>query len=207
MPRRPSTCTRGKAIRPPRPSCFNTQPWAIAFKNTANEGYVVSAASNHVVKISVDPSTGAAVVQTDPSNTTRVLQIKVGKNPRGIVVNVRTTTRAYVMNYVSRDITVIDLTGSPESVHRRRCGQRRSRSPARSRIRFTSARSSTTLRSASSIRAADRRRPSPGACRTTDGERARRVTRRSAPQRQRGMDLSFRSEANASRSTPTSTRL
>ena len=97
------------------PKLFITQPWAIAFKNTANEGYVISAASNHVVKISVDPSTGAAVVQADPSNTARVLQIKVGKNPRGIVVN-GSDTRAYVMNYVSRDVSVIDLTGSPETV-------------------------------------------------------------------------------------------
>ena len=54
-------------------------------------------------------------MQSDPSDLTRVLQIPVGKNPRGIVVN-STDTRAYVMNYVSRDLTVIDLTTSPESV-------------------------------------------------------------------------------------------
>ena len=42
-------------------------------------------------------------------------QIAVGKNPRGIVIN-STDTRAYVWNYVSRDISVIDLTQSPETV-------------------------------------------------------------------------------------------
>ena len=39
----------------------------------------------------------------------------MGKNPRGIVVN-SGDTRAYVWNYVSRDISVIDLTQSPEKV-------------------------------------------------------------------------------------------
>jgi YVTN family beta-propeller protein len=50
------------------PKLFVTQPWAIAFKNGTNEGYVISAASNHVVKVVVNPSTGAASVQNDPSN-------------------------------------------------------------------------------------------------------------------------------------------
>ncbi|HTS27638.1 MAG TPA: hypothetical protein VMH81_17310, partial [Bryobacteraceae bacterium] len=94
---------------------FITQPWAIAFKNNADTGYVVSAASNIVVKLSVDPSTGKATVQNDPSDSTRVLEIPVGKNPRGIVIN-STDTRAYVWNYVSRDVSAIDLTQSPEKV-------------------------------------------------------------------------------------------
>ena len=76
---------------------------------------VVSAASNVAFKISVDPATGLAAVQSDPSDPTRVLEIAVGKNPRGIVVN-STDTLAYVMNYVSRDVSVIDLTASPEHV-------------------------------------------------------------------------------------------
>src|SRR5262249_17852761 len=92
-----------------------TIPWAIAFKNNADEGYVISAASNVVFKLAVDPTTGAASVQTDPLDPTRVLQVHVGKNPRGIVVN-GTDTRAYVMNYVSRDVSVLDLTSPPEQV-------------------------------------------------------------------------------------------
>jgi uncharacterized protein (TIGR03437 family) len=97
------------------PKRFITQPWAIALKNKADEGYVVSAASNIVVKVRIDPSTGAATVQKDPIDATRVLQIPTGKNPRGIVINSSDQT-AYVMNYVSRDVTVIDLTGSVERV-------------------------------------------------------------------------------------------
>ncbi|HTF72680.1 MAG TPA: beta-propeller fold lactonase family protein [Edaphobacter sp.] len=95
------------------PKLFITLPWAMAFKHASNEGYVVSAASNIVVKISVDPSTGLPAVQNDPLNAARVLQLKVGKNPRGIVVN-STDTRAYVMNYVSRDVAVISLEGSEQ---------------------------------------------------------------------------------------------
>lgn len=92
---------------------FNTLPWAIAFKHSGNEGYVVTAASNVLIKVSVNPATGAATVQNDPLDPTRVLQLKLGKNPRGIVIN-STDTRAYVMNYISRDLTVVKLTGVEE---------------------------------------------------------------------------------------------
>jgi hypothetical protein len=87
----------------------------MAFTHNSNTGYVVSAASNMVVKVVVTPDTGAPTVQNDPSDPSRVLQIDVGKNPRGIVINA-SDTRAYVMNYVSRDVTVLDLTQVPESV-------------------------------------------------------------------------------------------
>ena len=94
---------------------FVTQPWAIAFKNNSDQGYVAGAASNVVVKLAVDPTLGKPTVQNDPSDATRVLEIPVGKNPRGIVIN-GSDTRAYVWNYVSRDVSVIDLTQSPEKV-------------------------------------------------------------------------------------------
>jgi YVTN family beta-propeller protein len=94
---------------------FITVPWAIAFKHRHDEGYVISAASNIVVKIAVNPGTGAPTVQKDPHDPTRVLQIPTGKNPRGIVVDHK-DDYAYVMNYVSRDVTVIDLAGSKERV-------------------------------------------------------------------------------------------
>jgi uncharacterized protein (TIGR03437 family) len=97
------------------PRRFITVPWAIALKNRADEGYVVSAASNIVVKVRIDPATGAATVQNVPTDATRVLQIPTGKNPRGIVIN-STDQTAYVMNYVSRDVTIIDLSGSVERV-------------------------------------------------------------------------------------------
>jgi YVTN family beta-propeller protein len=93
---------------------FLAVPWAIAFKAQLDEGYVVSAASNVVVKVVADPTTGALTVQTNPIDST-VLEIPVGRNPRGIVIN-NGDTRAYVMNYISRDVTVLDLTRFPEQV-------------------------------------------------------------------------------------------
>ena len=93
---------------------FVTVPWAMAFKHSTNEGYVVSAASNIVVKVLVDGTTGLPTVQKDSADPNRVLQIPTGKNPRGIVVN-STDTRAYVMNLISRDITVMDVSAA-ESV-------------------------------------------------------------------------------------------
>jgi YVTN family beta-propeller protein len=94
---------------------FPTQPWAMAFRNASDLGYVVSAASNVVLKLAVDPLGGGATVLADPLDPTRVFEIPVGKNPRGIVVNWN-DSRAYVMNYVSRDVTVLDLTGTREQV-------------------------------------------------------------------------------------------
>jgi mono/diheme cytochrome c family protein len=87
----------------------------MAFKRSGLDAYVVSAASNIVVKVATDPSTGAATVLNDPNDNTRVQQIKVGKNPRGIVIN-SVDSRAYVMNYVSRDVSVIALDDGPERV-------------------------------------------------------------------------------------------
>ena len=94
---------------------FITQPWAMAFKHSEDDAYVISAASNLAVKVKIDPVSGLGTVQSDLSDPTRVLQIPTGKNPRGIVVD-SADTRAYVMNYVSRDVTVVDLTTSPETV-------------------------------------------------------------------------------------------
>lgn len=93
---------------------FLAIPWAIAFKTNENVGYVVSAASNVLVRIQVDPTTGAATVTNNPLDGS-VLEIPVGRNPLGIVVN-NTDTRAYVMNNISRDVTVLDITRFPEQI-------------------------------------------------------------------------------------------
>ena len=96
------------------PKLFVANPWAIAFKHGSNDGYVASAASDVLVKITLDDN-GVPSVVTIPAegDTTRVALIDVGKNPRGVVVN-NADTRAYVLNYISKDISVIDLTVSPE---------------------------------------------------------------------------------------------
>jgi YVTN family beta-propeller protein len=94
---------------------FVTQPGTLAFKHQGDEGLVASAASDHLVKVTVDAASGAAAVASDPDDPTRVLQIKVGKNPRGLVIN-SSDTRGYVMNHVSRNVSVVNLSASPEVV-------------------------------------------------------------------------------------------
>jgi len=94
---------------------FVTQPWAVAFKHQSDEGFVASAASNHLVKVAANPASGATAVASDPGDPTRVLQITVGKNPRGLVIS-SDDSRAYVMNYVSRSVSVVRLSSSPEVV-------------------------------------------------------------------------------------------
>jgi YVTN family beta-propeller protein len=94
---------------------FLTIPWALAFKHLADEAFIVSAASNVLFKIAVNPATGGATVQSDPGDPSRVLEIPVGRNPRGVVIN-SSDTVAIVANYVSRDVSVVDLTTQPEQV-------------------------------------------------------------------------------------------
>lgn len=94
---------------------FLTQPMAIAFKHRANEGYVLASASDVMVKVSANPNDGFPEVLRDPLDNTRVLQVPTGQNPRGIVIN-SADTRAYIMNYISRDVTVVNLTGPSETV-------------------------------------------------------------------------------------------
>ena len=94
---------------------FITQPWAMAVNHRTDEAFVASAASNILVKLKMDLNTGAPAVQSDPNDPTRVLEIPTGKNPRGIVITSQDQT-AYVMNYISRDVTAVDLTGSAERV-------------------------------------------------------------------------------------------
>lgn len=96
------------------PKLFVANPWAIAFKHNSNEGYVVSAASDVLVKIRIDDNGIPGVVSVPAEgDTTRVALIDVGKNPRGIVIN-NADTRAYVMNTISKDVSVVDLTVDPE---------------------------------------------------------------------------------------------
>ncbi|TMC57884.1 MAG: hypothetical protein E6J26_05710, partial [Chloroflexi bacterium] len=71
------------------------------------------AASNVVAKLSLADNGVPTVVSAPDGSNTRVLEIPVGKNPRGIVVN-NADTRAYVMNFISRDVSVLDLSASPE---------------------------------------------------------------------------------------------
>ena len=94
---------------------FFANPWAVAFKHGANEGYVVSEASDVLVKINLDGGGVPSPVSVPAdNNTNKVLSIPVGQTPRGIVIN-NADSRAYVMNYTSKDVSVVDLTKQPEA--------------------------------------------------------------------------------------------
>ena len=99
---------------------FFANPWAIAFTTQSGVGnaYVVSAASDLLVKLNVDA--GGKISFTMDSDTTRYIDlndplspatsgINAGKNPQGIAIN-STGTVAYVANFVSRNVSVVNLT-------------------------------------------------------------------------------------------------
>jgi YVTN family beta-propeller protein len=98
---------------------FFANPWAIGFTNQRGNGaaYVVSAGSDLLVKVNVSgngtlsftggPQTTRYIDLNDPANPTTSGD-NAGKNPQGIVVN-RKGTKAWVNNFVSRNVSVVDL--------------------------------------------------------------------------------------------------
>jgi len=104
---------------------FASMPWGIAFYNNSNRALGVSSASDYVVVMDFDQN-GRAIIDRDPdlgagkTNIARIFTGTVrepnpersvfvdGKAPRGIVIN-PSDTRAYTFNYVSRDVTILDL--------------------------------------------------------------------------------------------------
>jgi DNA-binding beta-propeller fold protein YncE len=99
---------------------FFANPWAIGFTNQRGSGaaYVVSSGSDLLVKVNVSgngtlsftggPQTTRYIDLNDPSNPATSGD-NAGKNPQGIVVN-RGGTRAWVYNFVSRNVSVVNLT-------------------------------------------------------------------------------------------------
>lgn len=114
---------------PGKTKIFFANPWAMAFTNQAGSGnaYVVSSGSDLLVKLNVDSNgvltfTGGVSRTTyidlaDPSNP-NTSGSNAGKNPLGIVIrNISpSNNHAYVMNYVSRNVSVVDLTANPNAV-------------------------------------------------------------------------------------------
>ncbi len=99
---------------------FFANVWGIAFtkRSGAGSAYVISSGSDLVVKANVDGA--GKLTNTVDADTTRYIDLNdpanpataganAGKFPQGIVIN-RRGTRAYVTNFVSRNISVIDLT-------------------------------------------------------------------------------------------------
>jgi YVTN family beta-propeller protein len=99
---------------------FFANAWAIGFNSETGPGtaYVVLAGSDVLVKLNVaadgtlsftvDETTTEYIDLNDATNPATI-GAGAGKNPQGIVVT-RDGTRAYVNNYVSRNVSVVDLT-------------------------------------------------------------------------------------------------
>lgn len=95
------------------PKRFLTQPTVAAAKHREDELWVLATSSDFAVKVRVDRGNGKATVVSSGSPS-RVGGVATGKNPRGIVIN-STDSRAYVMNYITRDVTVINLSNDSVS--------------------------------------------------------------------------------------------
>jgi YVTN family beta-propeller protein len=104
---------------PGKKKLFFANAWAMGFttRSGAGFGYVVSAGSDLLVKIRVGADGRLAF--TGDSDTTRYIDLNdpanpataganAGKNPQGIVVD-GSGRRAYVANFVSRNVSVVDL--------------------------------------------------------------------------------------------------
>jgi len=104
---------------PGKKRLFFANPWAIAFTTQSGVGnaYVVSAGSDLLVKVNV--AADGKLSFTVDDNTTRYIDLNdpadpdtsgdnAGKNPQGIVIS-DDGTRAYVANFVSRNVSVVDL--------------------------------------------------------------------------------------------------
>ena len=109
---------------------FNTNPFALAFKHSVAEGFVAVAATNRLLRVTLDgqgvPTINAPTAALTPGAVSPIIRIQLrdatdqtdvvdlqdlqgGKNPRGVVINTA-DTRAYVMNFLSRDMTVVDIS-------------------------------------------------------------------------------------------------
>jgi YVTN family beta-propeller protein len=99
---------------------FFANPWAIAFTSQTGSasGYVVSAGSDLLVKIRV--AADGRIAFTGGASTTRYIDLNdpanpatsganAGKNPQGIAIT-PDGRRAYVTNFVSRNVSVVDTT-------------------------------------------------------------------------------------------------
>jgi YVTN family beta-propeller protein len=119
---------KGIQLEPVGKKLFPTNPASVAFKhNGAFEGFVLSRASDRLVRMVLDannkPTINAPLAAGDPGN---VVRIEVGvdaagdtrnSSPEGVVIN-GDDSRAYVMNLVSRDVSVIDISGSDPSKYK-----------------------------------------------------------------------------------------
>ena len=114
----------------PAPRLFLTNPVAMAWRPDGSDAWIAIQTSDLIVRLTVDasgiPTVGNPLV-AGPSSLVRVdLRDAAGGNvpgtaPRGIVIN-SSGTRAYVWNFTSQSVTVIDISipASPVIVGSRR---------------------------------------------------------------------------------------
>ena len=112
---------------------FNTNPFALAFKRKAAEGFVALGATDRLLRVTVDaqgmPTINPPANAQDPGNIIRIelkglTEINLpdpdyrigGRNPRGLVLNSK-DTRAYVMDFLSRDVAVVDISGNNPALY------------------------------------------------------------------------------------------
>ena len=124
----------GVNFEPVGKKLFNTNPFSVAFKRSTDEGFVALAATNRLLRVTLNddgsPTINPPLNAADPGNIVRI-ELKDpaeigqldeddtigGKNPRGLVLN-STDTRAYVMDFLSRDIAVVDVSGDDPALYK-----------------------------------------------------------------------------------------
>jgi hypothetical protein len=102
----------------PAPRLFLTNPVAMAWRPDGSDAWAVIQQSDLIVRVTIDangiPTVNNPLV-AGPSTLVRVDLQGVGagqlagKAPRGIVINT-TGTRAYVANFISRSVTIVDIS-------------------------------------------------------------------------------------------------
>lgn len=108
----------------PAPRLFLTNPVAMAWRPDGSDAWVVIQNSDLVVRLTVDANgvpTVSNPLVAGPSQLVRVdlttppVGLSAGTTPRGIVIN-SAGNRAFVSNFTSRSITVIDITNGTAPV-------------------------------------------------------------------------------------------
>jgi YVTN family beta-propeller protein len=91
---------------------FITNPIAIAFERSGKEGWVVSAATNRIIRVKLDAD-GTPTINPPKfvGDFDGIVRVEVGLNPQGIVLNSK-GTRAYVENFISRDVSAVDISSA-----------------------------------------------------------------------------------------------
>ena len=181
-----STCTWARATRS-RARRSSSSPTSGRSPSRGSNAYAVSAGSDLLVKLSVD-GTGKLNFTVD-ADTTRYIDLNdpanpatsganAGKNPLGIVVN-KQGTRAYVMNFVSRNVSVVNLK-TDQVVKVIRTDRLPTPGLARGGRARSARRCSSPRAATSTARPAPRSRPT-SVSRARAGRTARAATSRASP--------------------------